>query len=93
MSALTSAEIANRIETLGNGWALNERGHLYKEFSFHNFLEPLAFANQIAPIAEDMQHHPDLIIRWGSMAIEIWTHDVDGITSKDFELAKKIEEL
>lgn len=90
---LSTEEIQSLQKDLPSSWSVNDQGHLFKEFSFQNFLEPLAFANKVAPIAESMQHHPDITIRWGSFGVEIWTHDVGGLTKKDFDLAKKIESL
>ncbi|MCB1197963.1 MAG: 4a-hydroxytetrahydrobiopterin dehydratase [Bdellovibrionota bacterium] len=90
---LTTEQIDQHLATLANGWKLNGHGHLYKEFTFDNFLDPLAFANKVAPIAEEMQHHPDLTISWGKFSVEIWTHDQNGITEKDFKLANQIEAI
>jgi len=88
---LTSDKIKNLLEELGNNWALNSAGHLYKEYIFTNFMASMVFANKIAVIAEAEDHHPDLKIAWGMCAVEIWTHIVDGLTENDFILAAKIE--
>lgn len=53
----------------------------------------MKFANQIAVIAEQEAHHPDITISWGSCVIEIWTHKIDGLTESDFILAAKIESI
>ena len=81
------------IKELGNGWALNYKGHLFKKYPFKDFKAPIAFANKIAELAEREGHHPDLKISWGECAIEIWTHKIDGLTESDFILAAKIEEI
>ncbi len=78
---------------LGGGWSINKQGHLFKEYTFQNFLDPLAFVNRIALIAEEEAHHPDLSIAWGRVGIEIWTHKISGLTESDFILAAKIEDL
>ncbi len=76
---------------LGNGWALNSKGHLEKAYSFGNFIDAMAFANTIAEIAESQSHHPDLAVGWGKCTAEIWTHKIGGLTESDFYLAAKIE--
>lgn len=78
---------------LGAGWVLNTEGHLYKSYPFKNFLGPLSFAEEIALIAEQEGHHPNLLIAWGSCGVEIWTHKINGLTESDFILAAKIEAI
>ena len=79
------------LSQLGNGWALNEEGHLRKTYRVANFLEAMQFANVIAEIAESQSHHPDLGIGWGRCAVEIWTHKIGGLSESDFYLAAKVE--
>lgn len=76
---------------LGQGWVLNDEGHLEKAFSFGNFADALAFANRVGEIAEAEAHHPDLYVRWGQCRVEIWTHKISGLTESDFYLAAKVE--
>jgi len=65
-----------------------------KEFVLKDFNEVLYFVNKIGRSAEAMNHHPNLFMHsWNKLKITISTHDKGGITEKDFELAKKIEEL
>ena len=81
------------LEYLGNKWEFNEDGHLEKTFVFKNFVESMAFANNIALIAEKEKHHPDLHISWGKCVVEIWTHNINGLSENDFYLAAKIENI
>lgn len=78
---------------LGGNWVINNTGHLYKEYKFNNFINAIAFANQIAELAEKEAHHPNLMITWGICAVEIWTHKIAGLTESDFILAAKINLL
>ena len=78
---------------LGNGWQVNEAGHLYKKYPFNDFMAPLAFANKIAEVAEAEAHHPDITISWAACSIEIWTHKINGLAESDFILAAKIEAI
>ena len=75
------------------GWCLNDVGHFYKEYFFKDFREAMDFANKVAELAEKEAHHPNLTISWGMCAIEIWTHDIDGLTESDFILATKIDAI
>jgi len=79
--------------TLPQGWSLKANGHLYRAIKCNNFLKALDLANRIAPIAEAAQHHPDLEVRWGHLGIELFTHDANAVTQKDFDLALKINAL
>jgi len=49
--------------------------------------------NQVAAIAEEEQHHPDISLAWGKVGITIWTHAIDGLSRSDFVLAAKIDRV
>lgn len=76
---------------LGNNWQINKAGHLHKTYKFKNFMEAMGFANEIAALAEEQGHHPDLHIAWGACSVEIWTHKISGLTESDFILAAKVD--
>lgn len=89
--ALTDPEIESLLGQLGNQWSLNAAGHLFKRYSFANFMKAMDFANKLAIIAEKEGHHPNLSIGWGYCTVEIWTHKIQGLTESDFILAAKFE--
>ena len=76
---------------LDPGWQLNAAGHLERVFPFKNFAQALEFANKVGAIAEQEGHHPDLHVAWGTCAVEIWTHKIQGLTESDFYLAAKAD--
>lgn len=76
---------------LGNNWQLIENHHLEKEYAFKNFAEALAFTNKVGAIAEEQNHHPDIMTSWGKTKVTIWTHKIDGLTESDFYFAAKCE--
>jgi 4a-hydroxytetrahydrobiopterin dehydratase len=76
-----------------DGWSAVEGHHLHKEFKFPDFVTALAFVNRIGEVAEREQHHPDLLLTWGKVRVEIWTHSIDGLSESDFVLAAKIDRL
>lgn len=74
------------------GWSLNENGgSIQKEYRFKNFKEVIAFFNQIAQIAEEENHHPDLRIGYSRVGVELSTHSVKGLSENDFILAAKFD--
>ena len=89
---LTEAQSAALLRQV-NGWESIRNHHLRKVFSFPDFIQALAAVNQIGTLAEEQRHHPDLHLAWGKVAVEIWTHKIDGLTESDFILAAKIDEL
>ena len=65
---------------------------LMKTIKCQDFNHALALLNKIAVLAESMNHHPDLkIYSYRFLSIEIYTHDTNSITQKDYELSKQID--
>ena len=58
---------------------------LQRTFRFEDFKAAMAFVNKVAELAERMQHHPDIMIRYNKVTLTLTTHDAGGITSNDFE--------
>ena len=75
-----------------SGWQIGEGKRLSKSYRFRNFVEAVDFVNKITPIAEQQNHHPDLLVRWGEVRVELWTHTANGLTDADFTLAAKIDQ-
>jgi 4a-hydroxytetrahydrobiopterin dehydratase len=73
------------------GWKIEGAKYLKKSYRLADFAQALALANKIGAIAESENHHPDLLVRWGGLAVTLWTHSVDGLTENDFILAAKID--
>lgn len=63
-----------------------------KDFVFKNFVEAIDFVENVADIAEEEGHHPDIAIYYNKVNIELWTHSIDGLSVNDFILAAKINE-
>ena len=75
-------------------WTLWPDGKMIsREFTFKNFAEAMAFANKVAEIAETEQHHPDMLVSWGKVDIELSTHSIGGLSENDFIVAAKIDAL
>jgi 4a-hydroxytetrahydrobiopterin dehydratase len=73
-----------------SGWT-RKGNEITKTFTFDGFPAALEFAQSLVPIAEGMNHHPDLDIRYNRVIVRLSTHDQGGVTEKDLEQARRIE--
>jgi 4a-hydroxytetrahydrobiopterin dehydratase len=73
------------------GWMIVD-GWLTRRYTTEGWGTTLMLVNAIGYVAEAADHHPDLTVAWSSVTVRLRTHSADGITDKDFELAKKLEE-
>lgn len=89
---LTSEEIQDRMSQLDD-WKLEEDKRINKSFKFKNFKEALAFTNKVGELAEEANHHPDIQLSYGRVVVQLETHEGDGLTEKDFNLAKEIDKI
>ena len=83
------------VEYLGEipEWDLIGAERIERHLSFSNFAQALAFVNVAGEICEQENHHANFELGWGRVGIQIWTHDINGLTESDFILAAKIEEV
>jgi 4a-hydroxytetrahydrobiopterin dehydratase len=68
-------------------------GSIQRTFAFRTFAEAMKFVTRVAEAAEAANHHPDILIRYNKVTLNLSTHDAGGITQKDFDLAAKIDAL
>jgi len=66
---------------------------LEKSYSFDDFSGAIAFTNKIADIAEEANHHPDILISWGICKVNWWTFDYKRLHENDFIMAARTEML
>jgi 4a-hydroxytetrahydrobiopterin dehydratase len=90
MRAFSITEIESTLKSFPE-WEYKE-GMLQRDFQFDSFIDAFSFMTRVAIWAEKMNHHPDWQNVYNRVHISLNTHAADGITEKDFELAKKIEE-
>lgn len=86
----SEAEIATKLQALP-GWYY-EDGWIRRQYKTDGWLTTLALVNTIGFLAEAAYHHPDLTVTWAKVWVKLSTHSAGGITDKDFELARKIED-
>jgi 4a-hydroxytetrahydrobiopterin dehydratase len=89
MAVLDDDEVRDRLGGL-QGW---DGDALRRVFEFADFKGSVDFVNRITPVAEEMNHHPDLAISWSKVTVTLSTHSQGGITESDFELAARIDPL
>lgn len=87
---LSDLEIRRAIGSLP-GWS-RKGDALNKTYSFARFADGIRFVQQVAEVADRMNHHPDIDIRYTNIAFSLSTHDAGGITQRDLELANAIEQ-
>jgi 4a-hydroxytetrahydrobiopterin dehydratase len=91
MALLTPDEIENHLAELDD-WRV-EDGAIVKEVKRGDFAGSVELVDEILPVAEGMNHHPDLAISWDTVTITIVTHSEGGLTDADFRLAAQIDKL
>ena len=85
-------EIEERLKRELPHWTL-ENGWLRRKYRTHSWKGTLMVVNAVGHLAEAAWHHPDMTISYAFVEVRLKTHSAKGVTDKDFELAKKIEEV
>jgi len=88
---LSRSEAEQRAKSL-NGWTL-EGDAIRKQYTFKDFPDAIAFVNRLAPEAERVDHHPDILINYKRVTLTYSTHSEGGLTSKDFDGAAAADRL
>ena len=77
---------------LPDGWD-RDGDEIVRVFEFESYLEGVGFAAGAGGLAEEAFHHPELTFGWREVEVRLTTHDADGITQKDLDLASRFNEL
>lgn len=88
---LTAAEIQTQANAL-SGWVVQDAS-LQITRKFRDFIQAIAFVNQLVEPSEAAGHHPDISISYNKVSITLSTHDAGGLTQKDFDLAVVISKI
>ncbi|MBM4208231.1 MAG: 4a-hydroxytetrahydrobiopterin dehydratase [Gammaproteobacteria bacterium] len=88
----TDAEVMARLQAELPHWYL-ENGWIRRKYKTSGWKSTLMVVNTIGHLAEAAFHHPDMTVSYAFVIVKLMTHSAKGITNKDFELAKKIEEV
>jgi 4a-hydroxytetrahydrobiopterin dehydratase len=91
METLSNEIISKELEALLD-WKFIENA-IEKKFQFKDFAKALSFIVQVGLLAEKMNHHPELYNVYNKVTIRLSTHDAKGVTNKDIDLAKAIDQV
>ncbi len=91
MDVLSEQQIEKALGDL-EGWSF-EDGALTRTFRLADFARAVDFVEQLADVAESMQHHPDIDIRYNKVTLHLATHSAGGVTARDVELAEALGHL
>lgn len=91
IAKLSESEVRERLAALPD-WKVAD-GFLTRTFRFKRFMAGIDFVNKVAAVAEEMDHHPDISIRFGLITISLLTHEAQGITERDFAQAERLDAL
>ena len=90
-SRLSDTELAEALKTLP-GWSV-ENGKLHRRYQFSDFVEAWGFMSEAALVVQQMDHHPEWSNVYHTVVVDLVTHDLKGISTRDAELAGKMEAL
>jgi 4a-hydroxytetrahydrobiopterin dehydratase len=88
----TEEAVASKLEKELPHWFF-ENGWIRRKYKTSGWKATLMVVNTVGHLAEAAWHHPDLTVSYAFVIVKLCTHDAKGITDKDFELARKIEEV
>ena len=76
-------------------WSIEEESinKLVKTFNFPNYADSVSFTNKVADLADSEDHHPKIILEWGSVKLEWWSHKIKGLHLNDFICAAKSDKI
>lgn len=89
MATLTDDEVRDGLTRLP-GWR-READEIVGEYELESFPAVIELVQEIAALAEEANHHPDLDIRYRRLRVALTTHDAGGLTQRDLDLAQRIE--
>ena len=92
MKVYSDIEVAEKLKAELPQWYL-EDGWIRRKYKTSGWKATLMVVNSVWHLAEAAWHHPDLTVSYAFVIVKLCTHDAKGITDKDFELAKKIEQV
>jgi 4a-hydroxytetrahydrobiopterin dehydratase len=91
MPRFSGPELKKAVASL-KGWAV-VKGKLHKEYKFADFIHAFGFMSTAALAIEKMGHHPEWFNVYNRVTVDLTTHDAQGITAKDIDLAKLLDEI
>jgi 4a-hydroxytetrahydrobiopterin dehydratase len=88
---LDENEIGSRLEN--SEWT-REGEEIVRDWHFEDFAQALDFVNRVGELAEEANHHPDILLHgWNKVRLSLTNHSAGGLTEADFEMAGRIDQL
>lgn len=91
LTRATEIEIQQALADLGS-WTIVD-GKLHREYRFRDFVQAFGFMTQAALLAERAAHHPEWFNVYNRVVVDLTTHEAGGITHKDLDLAREMEQI
>lgn len=88
--ALSPSE-QSRLASITPEWTNISGERIKREYKFKTYLDGVAWVQEIAKIAEAENHHPEILVLYRKIRVELWTHTVKGLSENDFILASKFD--
>lgn len=92
VQVLDQQAVDSGLAALNAGWSGGTE-QIKRSIEFADFPTAVEFVNRLAPRCEELDHHPDLAIRWRWVDVALSTHSAGGVTDKDLELAGIVDEV
>lgn len=97
MTTASEKDILNEVQieealTELPGWEYQGM-RLVKRFKLKTFMDSMEFVNDVAAVAEELNHHPDILISFTKVKFQLWTHKFESVTTLDVQLAKRINDV
>ena len=92
MEVFSQEKIAEQLKEVSSHWTYDE-GFLHYQRTYKNFKTAILFLNKIAVLADELEHHPQIINSYNALHLRLRTNDFNGITLLDFKMAKAIDAL
>ena len=92
---LSESEINDLMNQIPS-WSVIEETESKKlvcSFAFINYEDSVSFANKIVTLAEEEDHHPEILLEWGKVTVSWWSHKIKGLHKNDFICAAKTDKL
>ena len=92
---LSESEINDLMNQIPS-WSVIEETESKKlvcSFAFINYEDSVSFANKITTLAEEEDHHPEILLEWGKVTVSWWSHKIKGLHKNDFICAAKTDKL
>ena len=91
-TVLTTEELLRQAGALHPAWVATTES-LARTVEFGSFPTAVRFISELAPVAERLQHHPDLRLSWRTVELQLSTHSAGGVTGLDIELAGELDRI